>query len=834
MAKMVKAEPKYVIHMIANAHLDPVWLWDWREGLNEGIATCQTMADLLEEDGDFVFIRGEAAVYEHIQKHQPVLFKRIVKLVKQGRWDVVGGTYIQPDTNLPATETFCRHYMRGQRYFTETFGKPVTVAWAADSFGHSAGLPEVLANAGIRSIAFTRPPAVNCPISQPAFWWRGPAGSEILGYRQTVGWYGCERDEIKPRLDSVLKEAANHSLHNIGCLYGMGNHGGGTTRRLLADIRAWAKAHPEVKVVHSGLHGFFEALRAEVEQKGHDSIPVHASELNYVLRGCYSSVAKYKFAYRLTENLLNSVERTDTAIAALTKTAPADLHQPRDVQLFNSFHDILPGSSIERATDDQLGQLGYVQHLARVAQLDAINKLANRIKIQVPPVKGDVPSAVPMLLFNPLPYAYKGYVEMEVSLDYRPLMAYVDRVNEVPVQVRGADGKPRPFQIVDTEHSAVQNLPWRKRVVMPVNVPAMGWLLATVAYEEKAKVKALPGKGVTTSANSIGNARYSVKAGMGDDGVHIEYNGKPLFGERGLGVQLVEDNFGSWGAMDEDKASWDLRTILETWKVTHVEILEKGPIRATLFVRIGGRKSRLELTIHLYADRDAIDVAARVLFDERCARLKLVMPGFGDQATFDVPGGNITRAPAGEAPGGRWVKASGSGGKIGFASDGLYNFDLTAGDLRATICRATRYANDAVQGPDVESWRPAVDSGELKFNFVLSADVAAIERHARELENPIVAQLVHPHDGTLPATGSIAAIEPASLQIVALKPAEDGNGSILRVQETTGRDITAGLTWLGTNVSLGKLKANAIGTWRIQDKRGKLKVTPIRITELDR
>src|SRR4051794_13855684 len=145
---------QFTFHLIPNAHLDPVWLWDWREGLNEGIVTCRTILDLMDEHKDLTFIRGESKIYEHIEENDPETFKRIAKYVKAGRWDVVGGSVIQPDTNLTGTETLARHFMRGKRYFRDRFNVDVTVAWAADSFGHAEGLPEILAAAGMKGFAF--------------------------------------------------------------------------------------------------------------------------------------------------------------------------------------------------------------------------------------------------------------------------------------------------------------------------------------------------------------------------------------------------------------------------------------------------------------------------------------------------------------------------------------------------------------------------------------------------------------------------------------------------------------------------------------------------------
>ena len=334
---------KLTFHLIVNAHLDPVWLWDWREGLNEGITTVRTILKLMERNPDMTFIRGESAIYEHVQKTDPESFVRIKKLVNEGRWDVVGGSYIQPDTNMPATETLIRQFTVGRNYFKEQFGRMPTAAWAADSFGHAAGLPEILMAAGMDSFAFTRPTAEVVKISHPAFWWEGPSGARVLGYRPPAGWYGCEGNGVGQRMDELLKSLEYYpAQQNVGCFYGVGNHGGGPTQLQLEHIRSWAKAHPEVEVIHSGLHRLFAALREEEKERG-KPFPTHRGELNFCLRGCYSSVAKFKFPYRRTEAQLFRGERTAAIIAAAQGDQGADLTDAWKSVLFNSFHDILPG-----------------------------------------------------------------------------------------------------------------------------------------------------------------------------------------------------------------------------------------------------------------------------------------------------------------------------------------------------------------------------------------------------------------------------------------------------------------------------------------------------------
>ncbi len=352
---------KIVIHLIPNAHLDPVWLWDAREGLNEGITTCRTILELMEEFPELTFIRGEAAIYQYIEIHDPESFRRIQRMVKAGRWDIVGGNYIQPDTNLPATEPLARQFLHGISYFREKFNKQVTAAWAADSFGHSAGLPEILAAAGIQSFACTRPMPTEFGMESPAFWWEGPGGSRILVWRPTHGWYGCERFDLGPRLDQCLIEAQKLGLGIGACFFGLGNHGGGPSREHLLEIREWQSRHPEVELVYSGLHRLFGELRQRIRPTSANKLPIHRGEMNFCLRGCYVSLAGVKFAYRRAENSILRAESTHALarMAGVGASAnPSGLKIAWMDILFNAFHDILPGSCIERAADEQMESLG--------------------------------------------------------------------------------------------------------------------------------------------------------------------------------------------------------------------------------------------------------------------------------------------------------------------------------------------------------------------------------------------------------------------------------------------------------------------------------------------
>jgi len=808
----------YVFHLLPNAHLDPVWLWDWREGLNEGIITTRTVLDLMDEFPALTFMRGEAALYRHIEEHDPATFRRVQRMIEVGRWDVVGGTWIQPDTNLPATETFLRHFELGQAYFRDRFGVAPRVAWAADSFGHSAGLPEILAAAGMEGYSFSRPAQNLVPLSKTAFWWESAGGARILSYRvPSCGWYGCERDEMPRRLDASLALARQSDLRNVGVYFGLGNHGGGPTRRQIRDVQAWAKAHPEVEVRFSTLHALFDAVRAEAKRKGEGFLPVHQGELNFCLRGCYASQLGFKTLYRKAEALVKRAERVDTIVAARLGRKPADLQPVWEAVLFNSFHDILPGSSIERAYDDQREWLGGAVHAARVAETAALNALAARLDTRVTLPKADQPGPVVLAVFNPHPHAYRGPVELEASLDYRPVWSYKDRSDALPVEVRGPDRKPVAFQVIATEHTSMPSLPWRKRVVLPVSLPPLGWSVFEMQWMEGAR-KPTARSAVRAGSHRIANGIYTVTAKKGAAGVQVLRSGKPVFGGAGLQAITVDDPWGSWGNMEELPEAMNLSEVRHAWTVTQVELVEPGPERAALRVRLEGGASRLDLTFALCRQRSAVDVSARLFWNERSARLKLVMPVGATAAEYEVPGGTVRRGELGEVPGGRWVRTRGAA--LGFASNALYGFDLTRGDLRATLVRASRYANDVKTAPDAEHRLPATDVGEHRFRFVLTPGGRELPRLAAELEMPPVAITVAPHPGDLPRTASLAELAPESFRLLALKPGRNGREWFVQVQETAGRRGCPDLRWLGCRVQLDAVEPYRIAAWRLR-QRGK-------------
>ena len=216
-----------IVHMIGNAHIDPVWLWTWEAGVDEALATFRSAADRCDEYPEFIFTRGEAWLYRQVELLDPALFDRIRALVARGQWHITGGQVVQPDLNLPTEIGLRRQFLHGLRYFEEKFGVKPAVGYNVDSFGHPGTLPDILASMGMTAYVFGRPTREDMPLPAVTFRWRGVGGAEILASRVTP-WYLTRYEDLEP----VIRQsaAAGSALGHAMCFYGVGNHGGGPTK----------------------------------------------------------------------------------------------------------------------------------------------------------------------------------------------------------------------------------------------------------------------------------------------------------------------------------------------------------------------------------------------------------------------------------------------------------------------------------------------------------------------------------------------------------------------------------------------------------------------------
>ncbi|MGC9348219.1 MAG: glycoside hydrolase family 38 C-terminal domain-containing protein, partial [Anaerolineae bacterium] len=372
----VESDVRPRIHLLCNAHLDPVWLWEWEEGAAEAISTFRAAADLCEDFDTFVFNHNEALLYEWIEAYEPELFARIQRLVREGRWHIMGGWYLQPDCNMPSGESFVRQILVGRRYFSEKFGARPTTAINFDPFGHTRGLVQLLVKSGYDSYLFCRPSEDWCHLPASDFTWVGYDGSEVLAHR-TMTWYNSPLGGARAKVEQWMTEHADRELSLV--LWGVGNHGGGASREDLEALTALIAETEDGVIRHSTPEAYFRDLRERYQRNGGETQPPrHDKDINPWAVGCYTSQVRIKQRHRALENLLYTTEKmaATAAMQGLLDYPKADLDAALRDLLFAEFHDILPGSSIQPVERASLRLLDHGLEIASRIRAKAFFALA--------------------------------------------------------------------------------------------------------------------------------------------------------------------------------------------------------------------------------------------------------------------------------------------------------------------------------------------------------------------------------------------------------------------------------------------------------------------------
>ena len=343
---------KKILHLICNSHIDPVWQWDWDEGAAASLSTFYAACNLLDKY-DFIFCHNEVIVYEYIEKYDPALFKRIQELVKQGKWKIMGGWYCQPDCLVPSGESFIRQITLGREYFLDKFNARPTVALNFDSFGHTKGLPQILAKTGFDGYIFCRPmPSyVSIPnfkdYPHGPFLWEGYDGTRIKTLRYEDGWHNYTSPYGELKLAIGRKFEQYKDLDVIPILWGVGNHGGTSSEKDLEDLLVLQdEKKGEWELIHSTLEDYFASQNPTQVEKRYI----------FVFSKAYSSVSAIKLAHDQLENALYRAERICSIadIADKYHYNKEVFKEAEKILCQVEFHDVLAGTAIKTGIDSSI------------------------------------------------------------------------------------------------------------------------------------------------------------------------------------------------------------------------------------------------------------------------------------------------------------------------------------------------------------------------------------------------------------------------------------------------------------------------------------------------
>jgi len=774
------------VHLICTAHLDPVWQWRWEEGASEALATFRTAATLLNEHEGLIFNHNEALLYKWVRELDPGLFHEIKDLAAKGRWRISGGWHLQPDLNIPGTESLIRCISEGRKFFAEHFDARPRVAYNFDSFGHGPGLPQILRLFGYGMYIFMRPEKDLVDLPSDLFRWRGVDGTEIPALRISVGLYHTERDNMAARIEEGA-ELALRLNRAVPVFWGLGDHGGGPTRKDLAVIDDFISMEKRVEVIHSTP----DRLLSDLEEAAW-SAPIVEQSLQDVFPGSYTSLSRIKRRARKSLSRLVQAEALCTAAWKLRREPfpNGEFEKAWQGHLFNDFHDILPGTCTAPAEKDALDLYGGVAEKVRTLRLSAAAALNRGAPLDLP---------LPVTVLNANPCCTRVPVEFECMVDYRPLWK-----GEWHLELFDSSGK----EIVCQEEVPEALLPfngWRRKVSFMADLPALGRAVYRVDVAEGPPPK-----------QECGPA--------GEPG---PLEPLPL---------VVEDRGDSGGAACES-----FREIAGSFRPGSADtaVIETGPVR-TIFERVYTyNRSRIVLHTITYPDWPVVEHRFRILWNEQRKMLKLVLPtGLSEPVLYcEVPGGVVRHSEDGrEHVQSGWLmakgKKDGTPAAVGIVNSGQHGFDFKEGEVRLSVLRSAAYCHTSagftqeegsVLTPislDPPPERRFMDQGEHELKLLVATGKPDVVRKMLPgLAEWIVAPpLVFPH---LPATGhgradELLTLSPQSVRLLSCRPAGDGQALVVRLQETEGRETAAVLNIFSPSLRINRrLKPFEIASMRI-------------------
>lgn len=676
---------KVNVHIICNAHLDPVWYWPWQAGLDEIIATCRTMCNLLDKNEDVIFTANEAWRYSEIEDIDPDLFIRIKRLVESGRWALTGGWWLQPDCNFPSGEGMRQQISLGKEFFLDRFGEFPEVGYNVDSFGHAATLPTIMHESGQRYYVMMRPMADEMDLPARLFRWKEtPDSPEILTFRIANAY--CTNGEV-PDLSHIhasitdLPEGVNDTM----CYLGVGDHGGGPTQKMIDWVRENSDKHDDFRLIFSSPKRYFDAVAKDA-----DKTPEVIGELQYHAIGCYSVMRSIKKSVRKAEHMLTCAQNISRE-----QDRPA-LKEAWKATAFNQFHDIIGGTSSASS---------YVQQCAlsdgATATADGILQRHLRRKYAAMPAD----ELQRIVVCNPSPEKYEGYIDHEASLrsyTWKPGERLIDESgNEVAYQKIPCEHANDSTGELNTVTGAGGRLLW------DVNLDPG----ETKVFRMERK----PATDVISRVDSLGD---TIKNDCGV-AVDLAASGGLFLGQSRFttipDIAIIEDKSDNWTHRVDRYLEGPVHSV--NWNRTYS--IENGPLRASLGRQGDYGKSSFRAEWRVCADQPWIELIVDVMWAQRQELAKLVLPLDGKVATRidGIMGGSLERPNSGrECPLQDWTYFELESGKLGVVSPDIYALDANERRLRLTLLRSPILTHHDPETPYLPH-ATYTDQGEHRFHI---------------------------------------------------------------------------------------------------------------------
>ena len=793
-------------YIICNAHLDPIWQWEWEEGAAEALSTFRIAADFCEQYEDYIFCHNEVLLYDWIEQFDPPLFARIQDLVARGKWHIMGGWHVQPDCNMPSGESFVRQALTGRQYFLEKFGKVPHVAINFDSFGHSRGLVQIMAKSGYKGYVHMRPQPQHLEMPANDYTWVGYDGSKIVGMRPH-GWYSTPKGHAAEYINATVNMCPDDDINMR--LWGIGNHGGGPSKKDLDDLVVLKKelAEKGVELIHSTPEDYLAATI-----KRHDLPEVHHSLWCWAV-GCYSSQIRVKQKHRAAENIyyLTEIMCSHAANEGLMEYPFKELADAMYDIMTVEFHDVLPGSSIQPAEEMGIRMMDHAIEILTRLKAKAFFALASGQK------KAD-PDKIPLCVYNPYPYEITENIICEFNLWDQDRNPYFMK----PI-VYDKDGKIIPSQC-EKEYSTIP-INWRKRVVFRATLAPMTLNRFDCGFEtmdERPASEAVYKDDYIILNRGGSEIKINTKTGLVD--AYIK-GGKNYVADSAFGLEVYNDDFDPWGMMvtafKEKVGEFKLLTPAEAKEflyldneIPSVHMIEDGDVETTIEA-VFGYKGSHAIVKYILGDDGDLRVDVRVNWSEKQRMLRLNIPTtlensvcigeqpYGEEKLFDNMEENVSQ---------RYIAVTDNSDCLLAVNNGIYSscFDEKAGALKYTLLRSASYCAHPVGELKVmpqDRYMPYIEQGERDFSFKFCVGKAQdIRPHAARIAGhfnmkPMALSFYPTGIGEIP-NSPVSLTDTDVITINTLKKAEKSDDYIIRLFNPTNSNQSCKLSFYDAEISL--------------------------------
>ena len=752
-------EIKPVVYGVGHSHIDMAWLWRLSATREKASRTFSTVLNLMKQYPEYRYMHSSPQLYQFLKEDYPEIYEQVKERIREGRWEITGGMWVEPDTNIPSGESLVRQFLYGKRFIREEFGKETTLCWLPDVFGYSAAFPQIMKKSGMKYFMTTKI-SWNQYNHFPydTFWWKGIDGSEIFTHFITTpedgSWFYTYNGHMDPEEVTGVWENYKDKDKNDELLiaYGWGDGGGGPTREMLEQSRVMKNIPGIPRVEMSSAEGYFRRLYDHADK---ENLGKWDGELYFELhRGTYTSQAETKRYNRKTEILLHNIELR-AALAHLDGAA-----YPRETLdgiwervLLNQFHDILPGSSIRQVYEDTARDYEAIQEKGAMLLEEAKEKLSEKILVNRNSV----------VLYNTAGYERSDYV----CIPY-------------------GGGVERDTVLLDEDGPVSQTAGEDGILAYVEKLPSFGYKTLQIAGQEAAADAGE--KRVSVCCDAVISPFYRITFNANGE-IETLYDREA---ERQVDCGRPMNVFAAFEDKPQRFDAWDVDVYYKEkpyapFVLTKREVVSQGE---TAVIRSSWKFNRSVLTqdMIVYADDRRIDFVTTVDWKEKQVFLKTYFPVdvHAGEASYEIQFGNIRRPTHTntewdfarfEVPGHRWADLSQGDYGVAILNDCKYGYDVHENVLGLSLLKS------AVR-PDETADRKVHHFTYSLYPHRGTAETADVTKAAINLNMPVLTQCV-------PAAGqgesfvrsSFVHTDCGHILLDTVKLAEDGKSCVVRLYE---------------------------------------------------